>query len=185
MYASEQQASMPRLWFGRHKGQALSEIDTSYLVWAARTVKLSSATRRAVEAELQSRGAAVPAPPPRPWAGWMGPCQRCGCATVGDHWLEQRDGRRVVRASCPQCKASLGTAPSVEPYTTLADQAASETPTLDALTLAEEEGVKIVSDGASAWCEPWGRASERLRQLVRERGNLLARMIGDTTRATR
>jgi hypothetical protein len=115
----------------------------------------------------------------RPRAIWQGPCHRCG-GPVGYRWQEIADGRRQVRASCGRCGLWLGFAPQIEPDLTEADRNASPTATLDALTLAEAEGVELVSDGHTVWCHPWGRASPTLEALVRQRGHLLAGLLGNT-----
>jgi hypothetical protein len=112
---------------------------------------------------------------------WAGPCPRCG-GPATYNWQEIRDGRRQVRASCRQCGTWLGFAPQREPYIGLANAAACPTVTIDALALAEDEDVELMSDGSTVWCEPHGKASERLRQMVRERGRLLASLLGDTTK---
>src|SRR5262249_32519364 len=123
--------------FGKRKGEPLAAVPTSYLQWSL-TVKLSTRLRSAAAAAVQARGVAVPAPPAR--AGcWAGPCPRCACPEVDYRWHEFRNGTRQVRASCRRCGGSLGHAPLTEPYTTEADRAASPTPTLDALVLAEAE----------------------------------------------
>jgi len=109
---------------------------------------------------------------------WAGPCG-CGGPVVY-RWQQFRDGRRQIRASCERCDRWLGFAPIREPYTGLADKVSSPTVILDALTVAQDEGVELRSDGHAVWCWPWGRASARLEQLVREKAHLLAGLIGDT-----
>jgi hypothetical protein len=186
MYPQESGTSTPCLWFGRHRGKPLSEVDTSYLKWALATVKLSSGTRRAVEAELASRGLTPPASPPKAWAAWMGPCSRCRCAEIAYRWLQQRNGRRVVSAKCSRCGAWLGTAPSARPYTDEADAAASATPELDVLVQLQDLGVELESDGATVLFRPgdYGRIPPELHQRIRECRHRLATLIGDTTRGT-
>jgi hypothetical protein len=50
------------LYFGRHRGQALDAVPSSYLTWVLETkIKLSSGLKSAVLAELQSRGISVTA----------------------------------------------------------------------------------------------------------------------------
>jgi hypothetical protein len=110
---------------------------------------------------------------------WAGPCPECGGQAVFT-WQQFRSGHWHVRASCSQCDRFLGFAPKVSPFVDEADANASPTATLDAVILAEAEGVKLVSDGKGVWCEPWGKASERLLQLVRERSHLLAGLLGVT-----
>src|SRR5262245_6485233 len=140
---------MTALYFGKHKGQELSEIPSGYLTWALRTVKLSSGIRQAVASELARRGAAVPPPATNPAAGWRGPCSGCGCKAIDYRWHEFSNGTKQIRASCSRCHAWLGTAPRVEPYTTEADRNASPTAVLDAVILAQEEQVALISDGYS------------------------------------
>jgi hypothetical protein len=126
MYIEDAAPSTPRLWFGKHRGKPLSEIDTGYLQWALRTAKLASGIRQAVEAELRKRGASVPPPPPRPRPGWMGPCDRCKSPAVGYRWYQYRDGQRNVEAFCLDCGRKLGIAPRISPYVEEADRAALE-----------------------------------------------------------
>jgi uncharacterized protein (DUF3820 family) len=110
--------------FGCHKGRALPEIPAAYLCWLLRATKLSSGLRSAVCAELKRRGVAVPDPPPP-----LPACERCGpgaghrCTWAGD-----RLGRRHVRAECGRCGGFLTFPPSVPPYSTMADAAATPTP---------------------------------------------------------
>src|SRR6266508_761495 len=167
------QPAGPCLWFGKHKGIPLPDVPTDYLLWALATVKLSSGIWAAAVAELASRGIQPPLRRESPSACWRGPCHRCGDRQVNYRWHEYRNGVRQVRASCARCGQQLGHAPRTSPYTDEADRHASETPTLDVLLLAEQEGVKIVSDGQQVHCEPWGKASEKLKDLVRQCGHQL------------
>jgi hypothetical protein len=114
----------------------------------------------------------------RPRACWQGPCPRCG-GPVGYAWQQIRDSRRQVRASCQRCAGFCGYAPQREPFTTEADAAASPTATLDALVLAEQEGVEQVSDGHTVHCSPWGKVSPELEALVRQRRRLVAALLLD------
>jgi hypothetical protein len=69
------------------------------------------------------------------------------------------------------------------PYSTEADAAASETPLLDALILAEDEQVQLLSDGEHVRLGAgWDRASAALQDAVRQQGHLLASMLGRTNR---
>jgi hypothetical protein len=167
--------------FGRHKGQPLSAVPASYLSWLIATVKLSAGLRGAVADELRRRGVTPPPPPPPP----LEPrCHRCGREPPHSYrWAEDRLGRRVIRRGCRRCGAWLGHAPRVEPFVSLADDQASMTSVLDTLTLADEEGVALKSDGAVcdfATMPDWRKASPRLRELLRHCRAELGRMLGVT-----
>src|SRR5206468_3705505 len=109
---------------------------------------------------------------------------RCGGSALRHVWSEDRQGRRQVRRECACCGTWLGFAPRVPPFTDLADAAASPTPLLDALLLADSEGIQLVSDRRSVRVEPWHKASDRLKDLIRQRQHLLAQLLGNTRRAT-
>jgi hypothetical protein len=116
----------------------------------------------------------------------MGPCDRCKSPEVGYRWFQYRNGQRNVEAFCIDCGRKLGIAPRLSPYTDRADANASPTCTLDALLLAAEEGVTLISDGRAVTFGPgdWTQASPRLKQLVRERQSLLASLLGDNRAET-
>src|SRR5262245_46020848 len=101
-------------WFGRWKGRDLAEVDTGYLQWALRTVKLSTGVRLAVAAELRRRDRSVPEqPPPAPPR-----CPDCKSASEPRYcWQEDSTGRRRIRTECAACQRWLGFAPEVEPFT--------------------------------------------------------------------
>jgi len=178
MYSEEERPSTACLWFGKHKGVPLPEVDTGYLQWALRTVKLSSGIRQAVAAELERRGATVPPPAVNENACWRGPCGRCG-GSVRYEWQEFSNGTKQIRATCRACGGSCGHAPRVEPFITEANRNASPTASLTALVLAAEEGVQLLSDGKRVQPVPYDRASQRLRELVRQECHLLAGLLGD------
>jgi hypothetical protein len=172
MYPSDERASTHILPFGKHRGEPLSAAPTSYLVWCHRTLRLSSGLRVALATELLCRGVPVTVPPlPQPPS-----C--CGSAELRYSWHQFANGERQVRRECPRCGRSLGFAPRVKPYTDYADASASPTALLDAVQLAEEEGVRLVSDGRRVRVEPWHEASARLKALVLQQQHLLARLLG-------
>jgi hypothetical protein len=179
MYTTGPSVGKPCLPFGRWKGRALGEVDVSYLQWVAHEVKLSTGIRAAVEAELQRRGVAVPeGPPPAP------PPSCCGSSELRYTWHQFSNGTMQVRRSCPRCGRSLGFAPRQSPYTDYADASASPTALLDALLLAEAEGVELVSDGSWVGIGRGGnRASPELRDALRQQGHLLASLLGRLPRA--
>jgi hypothetical protein len=180
MYEREARRATPVFPFGKHKGRTLSEIDSGYLSWAMANVKLSSGIRQAVAGELARRGERVPCPPPPPPEPL---CPRCGSADRDYRWGEDRLGRRMIRRTCRCCGTWLGFAPKIEPYTTEADANANATPTLDVLLLAEAEGVELISDGQQVRIGyGWERASMRLKNAIRQRGHLLASLLGNTTK---
>lgn len=168
----------PVLYFGKHKGQPLSQIPADYLAWVLREVKLSSGLRAAVVADLQRRGAPVPdQPPPRPE-----PCRRCGAdGWPRCTWLQMRDGRKQITADCAKCGARIFFAPQVEPYVSLANATASKMPILEVLNQADELGVTLRSDGKGvvlAGPEDWKRVTPRFRELLRQCQHDLAGLIG-------
>ncbi len=168
--------------FGKHKGKELSTVPTSYLIWMLANVKLSSGFRSAVVTELQGRGAAVPdGPAPKP----VRPCQRCGSLDTRHTWQEDRIGRRRIRRTCNRCNGFMEFAAEIEPFITEANANASATPTIDALVMAEAEGIELGSDGLTTWIAGDSRlASERLKDAVRQRGHLLASLLGRTVGST-
>jgi hypothetical protein len=165
--------------FGRHKDEPLPTVPTDYLRWALATVKLSSRLRAAVIAELNRRGV-VPPPLPRRPAPVL-PCPRCRSEEVTYAWIQDKIGRRQIRRSCSRCGGSLGFAPQVEPYTTLASAGSSPTPVLDLLTRCEETGINLKSNGIVvdfASREDYLRAEPDVRALVRQCRASLGRMLG-------
>jgi hypothetical protein len=160
--------------FGRHRGQNLSTVPSSYLAWALRECKLSSGLRTAVAGELESRGAPVPEPPPREEPR----CGRHPGAGYACLWGEDTLGRRYIRAECRQCHNSLGIMPQREPFVSQANAAASGTPVLDALVGAEASGVQLHSDGRRVWPSDYRKLPPAVRNAVRQANHTLARMIG-------
>jgi hypothetical protein len=92
-----------------------------------------------------------------------------------------------VAATCAGCGRGLGFVPSMPPYSTLADSAATRTPLLDVLLQAEEHDVVLVSDGRAADIAPREahHAPPGLRQALRQCRGDLGRMMGDTRRGHR
>jgi hypothetical protein len=154
--------------FGKHKGQPLSDVPGDYLVWLLRECKLSSGLRVAVADELTRRGQRPPPvevpPPPR--------CPDCKSASEPRYtWQQRRDGGRCIRGECAACQRFLAFVPLVEPYTGMADRAASMTPELDVLITCNELGIDLKSDGQAAdFATPADRerAPQRLRDLLRQ-----------------
>jgi hypothetical protein len=177
---------MAVFYFGRHRGQDLATVPSSYLQWALATVKLSGSMRTAVAAELQRRGVHAPAPPPPapPPA-----CRACRTADYTCHWREDSLGRRFIRARCARCRRQLpgGALPLVEPFLGMADATASGTPVLDALTRLEDLGIDLASDGRRVWFadDDYRRVPPDLDALVRQVNHSLARMLGPTRGADR
>jgi hypothetical protein len=170
--------------FGRHMGQPLAAVPTSYLSWLLRETKLSGGLRSAVAAELESRGQPAPAPPPRP----VHPCHECGPGPgVTLFWYEDALGRKRIRAECNKCRRTADHPPCVEPYTTMADANASRTPILDTLTRLEELGVPLQSNGKRTWLrwEDARKVPADVRAAVRQCSHTLAKMVGDSQRAVR
>src|SRR5262245_39258080 len=152
--------SEPTMPFGRYRGRPLVDLPTDYLRWLVRECRgLSAGLRRQATDLLEGRGYPAPAAPARPAAPDR--CPHCGGAAIGYGWMEDCRGRRCIRRTCRRCQAGLGFAPLVGPYTTWADQAASATSILDVLTLCEEQGLRLQSDGQVAdfaGAEDWWRA---------------------------
>jgi hypothetical protein len=165
--------------FGKHKDKPLSAVPADYLNWLLRACKLSPGLRTAVTAELRSRGQSVPEPPPpKP----LPACDRCGPVGAFAFWFEDTLGRRRIRAECRRCHRMLGHPPCVEPYVTMANANASETPLLDALVRLDELGVDLVSDGRRVDYANggWRKVPADLNAVVKSCSHRLARMLGDT-----
>jgi hypothetical protein len=166
--------------FGRHKGQPLSAVPASYLSWLLATVKLSSGLCGAVADELRRRGLtppATPPPPPEP------ACRRCGCSRLVYQKAEDTLGRTWVRRRCADCGGNCGHAPLTPRNLALALASSSPTAVLDVLTLADQEGVDLRSDGRVADFRThadWHRASPQLRDLLLECKATLGKLMGNT-----
>lgn len=163
--------------FGKHKGQPLADVPTSYLRWLLDAVKLSTGLRAATVAELQARGVTLPAPPAPPPAPR---CPRCGSPAMKYSWTESRNGQRQVRRDCVRCGTFAGFAPRTPPFTTEADRRASPTPILDALTRLEELDIVLGSDGSAVHFvgDGWRRCPTDLRDTIRQCNHQLARLLG-------
>jgi hypothetical protein len=165
--------------FGKHKGIPLDGVPTDYLAWALRECKLSTGLHAAVAGEVARRGGAVPPPPPPPRLR----CPDCRSASEPRFtWQQDRRGDKRIRAECGACQKFIAFAPLREPYTLAADALASSRPAVDALLLAEQEGIELASDEASvrfATVQGYHAASQRLRDLlVRQANHVLGSMMG-------
>src|SRR5581483_4224317 len=166
----------PTMPFGVHRGKPLPDVPEAYLLWAVRECRLSAPLRLAVGNELRRRGREAPPAPPRR----IPACRACGpAAKVTYLWSEDRAGRKYIRSECRACGRWLGAAPLTEPFTTLADAAASKAPVLDALIGADDAGVQLVSDGAAVHfaANGWHNAPPELRRAVRQCNHTLAKML--------
>ena len=66
---------IPRMPWGKHRGQTLDDIESSYLIWCLESAEnLRPTLRTAIRAELAERFAAPPPPPPSSSASWRTPC---------------------------------------------------------------------------------------------------------------
>lgn len=113
-----------RVWFGRHRGKLVSEVDTGWLGWSLRQdkVKLSAGLRAAVAAELQRRGVEVPPVPPYT----VPPCRRCRGTEVRVTWQQTSDGTRRLRGTCGRCNGYLRFLPMTPEWIAQANVAADE-----------------------------------------------------------
>jgi hypothetical protein len=162
--------------FGRHKGQELPTVPSSYLEWLVREAKLSSGLRQAVAAELARRGIKVPDPPPRPEPR----CRDHPAAGYRALWGEDSLGRKFIRCECCQCHQAMGHLPLREPYVSQANATASPTPLLDALVGLEEAGAELCSDGKRSWIgSGYKQVPQAVRDAHRQEKHTLAKMIGD------
>ena len=108
-------------------------------------------------------------------------CQRCGPqADVKLCWLQMRNGGRQIRRECGTCGRWLGAAPQTSENVAEANRNQLPAPALDALLLADAEGVQLVSDGQAADIAPghWRKASPALREALQQSRHLLGSMIG-------
>jgi hypothetical protein len=96
-------------------------------------------------------------------------------------WHQMVNGRRHLREECRRCGGFIKFAPQREPFVTLADRAASGAAVLDVITMAEDAGVVLTSDGRVAdfaTAEDRRRAPRRLHELVRQCRADLGRLMG-------
>jgi hypothetical protein len=165
-----------RLPFGRHKDQPLDTVPSDYLDWLLRSCKLSSGLRCSVADELRRRNIDVPRPP----IAKVPDCSRCASGMFRVDWMEDRSGRRRIRATCP-CGRYLCFLPLVEPWISCANENASPMALLDALVQLEDLGVELESDGRKVWVrhEDYREVPADLHVTIRSCSNTLARMIGD------
>jgi hypothetical protein len=165
--------------FGKYKHKPMSEVPTSYLLWALRECRLSNGLRNSVANELGKRGVeAPPPPPPRP----IPPCRTCPGAGHLCYWMQDRLGRRIIRAECRKCRRLVDHPPCVPPYSTIADATANPTVMLDVLTRLDDLGMRLHSDGRSAWIggDDYRKVPPDLKALVKQCSHELAKMIGNT-----
>lgn len=133
--------------FGKHKGTPLVEVPADYLLWVLKECKLSSGLRLSIGNELRRRSVETPAPPPLKHPPR---CDRCTSDLFHVGWMEDRSGKRRIRASC-SCGRFLTFLPQNELWIALANNNASETAILDVLTRLEDLGINLQSDGERVW----------------------------------
>jgi hypothetical protein len=92
-------------------------------------------------------------------------------------WHGHRDGRRAIRSECAACGNWCGAVPLTPENMQKADAAQPAAGLLDALTLAEDEGVDLVLVGGRVEARPWQGASRKLRELVRQSQHALLRHL--------
>ncbi len=167
--------------FGRHKGAPLSTIGTSYLCWLLREAKLSSALRMAVGNELRSRN--VEAPDPRPYK--IPPCRRCGARECRAMWQQVGDGSRRLRGVCGRCGGFVRFLPLAEPFLSVANAAESAVTADEALRRLQAAGLRIGSDGRSAWFQfdDWRNATLEQQALLHQHAHGIAALLGRTVPA--
>jgi hypothetical protein len=165
--------------FGKHAGKSPADVPADYLVWMLRNCKLSTGLRAAIRADLIRRSVdssklppeQEPAPPPR--------CRRCGGMEMRLYWQELAGkGARTIRADCKRCGRFTTFVPQTAANVAQADAADRPAAMLDALTLADAEGVELVNvAGRHLRICPHGKASAELERLVRESNHLLLAML--------
>src|SRR4051812_45943914 len=91
----------PMTWpFGKNKDLAVADTETGYLMWAAKTLRLSSGLKAAGATELQRRGVHPPEPAPRPEKPHP-PCHRCGPGPGFEIvWGQDAIARKFLRRQC-------------------------------------------------------------------------------------
>jgi hypothetical protein len=164
--------------FGKYKDKPLAEVPSPYLSWLLRECKLSSGLRAAVADELSRRSINAPAaPPPRPIVR----CRQHPDAEPLCYWMQDRLGRRRIRAECSHCRRMVDHPPIVEPYVSMADRNASPAPVFDALIQLDALGVELGNDGKRVWipAEQDKRVPPVLRAIIRQCAHQLATMLAD------
>jgi hypothetical protein len=101
-------------------------------------------------------------------------------APICCHWLEDSLGRKRVTAEYSVCRRRLGHPPSIPPYSTMADAAASPTAVLDVLTRLDALAIELEGDGRRVWLKykDYSRVSPDLRALIRSSSHQLAGLLG-------
>jgi hypothetical protein len=161
--------------FGKHRGASPRDVPSDYLGRLLRECKLSSGLRAAVADELRRRGHDVPVQPPAPPPR----CRRCGGLNMALYWQELAgQGTRTIRADCRRCGRFVTFVPQTEANVARADAVNKPAAMLDALTLADAEGVELVNVARRHLriC-PHGKASAELERLVRQSKHLLLAML--------
>jgi hypothetical protein len=110
------------LAFGKHVDKPLPEVPTPYLLWALKTLKLSSGLRTAVREELKTRPDSPPDLPPDPLPA-PPRCPRCGSDELLVTWQALGDGRRAIRGECRHCRCFVAFLPQTKVNVALANGA--------------------------------------------------------------
>jgi hypothetical protein len=136
----------------------LRDAPRDLLCAALSTDTLPESLKRCAAAELHRRSRREP----------LVRCEKCGRGPAACliYWAQLPGGVRAVVIECERC-AWVGHLPATPAYAAAADAGTSPTAVLDALTLAEQEGVRIVWREGGLGLLPCGRASARLERLVR------------------
>lgn len=159
--------------FGKHKGQPLAAVPTSYLTWLVHSAKLSTGLAAAVREELERRGLTPPTPVPgRPHF-----CRNHPEAPVRAYWFTQRDGRRTIRGECSVCGQWVGTLPQTPEYVALADAGSDRAALLTFLMRLEEEGITATREGGRITYSPSGRMTRELWRMEKQCKQLLLSML--------
>jgi hypothetical protein len=95
--------------------------------------------------------------------------------------MQDRLGRRIIRAECSVCRQLLDHPLVVEPYVSMANTTKNPTAALDVLIQLQEMGIELCSDGRAVWVpgEHYRLVSADLRATIRQCCHELARMIGN------
>jgi hypothetical protein len=91
-------------------------------------------------------------------------------------WFQDSIGRKRIRADCRRCRTMLTHPLCVEPFVSMANASASDTPILDGLTRLDDLGVEMVSDGQRVYFAPgdWRKVPADLNAVVRSCSHRLA-----------